>query len=133
MLHRSNRAFIHSLLVATLVVIGSGGVAGLGAVWLRHQISDTAKRIALAERKLDAAERALADTRLQLAAAESIESLERRDAEWHLGLVPPRDPQLVLVTAADQARLAARRGGGVSSRELPALLALSPVSAARRP
>jgi hypothetical protein len=40
---------------------------------------------------------------------------------------------MVLVTAADEARLAARRGGGFSAREFPSILALSASPADRRP
>jgi len=39
-----NHAFVNQLLIYTLVMIGFSGSVGMGAVWLRHQISVTANR-----------------------------------------------------------------------------------------
>ena len=100
----ARRAFVHPLLLAT---IAFGGATGLGAVWVRQQIAVTAGRTLVQTKRLAQAERALAETNTDLTA--ELARLERRNTDWNLGLLPPREPQLVRVTAADE-RLFAGRG-----------------------
>jgi len=106
------RAFIHPLL---LVTIALGGTTGLGVVWARTQIAATASRTLVQEKRLAQVERALAELATVLTAEQSVGTLERRNAEWHLGLLPPREPQLVRVAAADEQRFAGRRTAALST------------------
>ena len=55
-------AFVNQLLVYALVLIGFGGSMGMGAVWLRHQMSVTAE----ANRRLESRTRGLAAWRRHL-------------------------------------------------------------------
>ncbi len=102
------RAFIHPLLLAGLTLTFTGAT-GLGVVWARQQITATAVRTQGDERQLAQTERSLAELNTVLTAEQTTPMLERRNAEWQLGLVPPREPQLVRVAAADERRFAALR------------------------
>jgi hypothetical protein len=104
------RAFIHPLLLAT---IACGGATGLGVVWTRTQIAATAQRAKQLRHHLDQTERTLAELNTALTA--ELAQLERRNAEWQLGLVPPSEPQLVRVAAQDEQRFAGRRAAGWST------------------
>jgi hypothetical protein len=103
------RAFVNQVIVYTLVMICLGGSAGLGAVWVRHQISVTANETRRVEARITEAERRLAETRILVAAEESLEALSRRNAEWSLGLVPPLESQVRRITESPEKRLAALR------------------------
>jgi hypothetical protein len=88
------RAFANQLLICLLVTIGFGGSVGLGTVWMRHRIS----ALANANRKLLSD---IADVQREISVAEAETALEkdpdqlrRRNAQWHLGLVPVNDPQV---------------------------------------
>jgi hypothetical protein len=102
--------FAHPLLPPTLLLIGLAGVAGLGEVWLRQEISQTANRTRQAEQQLAQTERDLAEVGARITAEQSIDALDRRNTEWQLGLGPPREPQVVRVAGPVEERLAARRG-----------------------
>jgi hypothetical protein len=102
--------FAHPLLLPTLALIGLAGTAGLGEVWLRQEISLTANRTRQAEQRLAQTERDLAELNTRITAEQSIDVLNRRNAEWQLGLGPPHEPQVVRVAGPAEERLAARRG-----------------------
>lgn len=118
------RAFVHPLLVATLTLIGTGGSAGLGAVWMRHEISETARHTQQMEQQLAALQRNLAETGAQIAVEQS-DGVLARNAEWGLGLVPPLAAQVVIVSAADQQLHAAQHARPFSDAA-PVLAALLP-------
>jgi hypothetical protein len=102
-------AFVNQIIVYTLVMICFSGSVGLGTVWMRHQISVTANETRRVETRIAEAERRLAETRILVAGEESLESLNRRNAEWRLGLVPPLESQVRRITESPEKRLAALR------------------------
>lgn len=93
-----NDAFVNQLLVYTLVMICFSGSVGLGTVWLRHQISLTANRSKMIEARIAEVERHWAEKKAAVETAQGPDMLKQRNAEWHLGLVPPKEPQVTRVS-----------------------------------
>ncbi len=104
-----NHAFVNQLLVCLLVTFGFGGAIGLGAVWMRHQISVTAKSNRALQTSIAEVKRRLDATATIVEFEQSYEALTRRNAKWHLGLAPATDTQVVRVTEDPVMRLARRR------------------------
>lgn len=113
----SSQAFVNQLLVYTLVMICFSGSIGLGTVWLRHQISLTANNTKQLEQRIIESERHLAELNTQITAEQSIDVLARRNSEWKLGLVLPKEPQVVRVSESPERLLAARKNAEVFSPE----------------
>ncbi len=114
---KNNHAFVNQLLVYTLVMICFSGSIGLGTVWLRHQISVTANSTREYAQRIVESERQLAELNTRITAEQSIDVLARRNAEWRLGLVLPREPQVVRVSESPERRLAARNNAEVFAPE----------------
>lgn len=106
-------AFVNHLLVYSLVMICLTGSIGLATVWMRQQMAQTAQRIKLAENRTMELERRLAELGSLIAGEQSPEVLRRRNAQWKLGLVAPREEQLVRVDERPEQRLAAKRNAEV--------------------
>lgn len=106
---RDSHAFVNQLLVYTLVMICFSGSIGLGTVWMRNQIAQTANRIRLLEARTNEAERHLAETNTMVAAEQSSAVLEKRNQQWRLGLVVPTEPQVIRIDRNAEERLAAKR------------------------
>ena len=123
----TSAAFVNQLLVYTLVMISFSGSIGLGTVWLRHQISLTANNTKQLEQRIIESERHLAEINTQITAEQSIDVLARRNNEWKLGLVLPKEPQVVRVSESPERRLASRNNAEVFSQEAVASGKLSPV------
>lgn len=109
--------FVNQLLVFTLVMICFSGSIGLGTVYLRQQMAQTANSIRQLETRSEAIERHLAETNALVAAESSADVLARRNVEWNLGLVQPREPQIVRVTEPVEDRLARRRHNDLFSHD----------------
>lgn len=95
---KNSQAFAHQLLVCLLVTMTFGGTIGLGTVWMRHQISVTAKanRALLAEinevnRRSDALE-------AEIRSEQRPELLRELNLRFRLGLVPMNEVPVVHVT-----------------------------------
>jgi hypothetical protein len=114
---KDTHAFVNQLLVYTLVMICFSGSIGLGTVWLRHQISVTANNTKQLEQRIVEAERHLSELNTQVTAEQSIDVLARRNTEWKLGLVLPKEPQVVRVSESPERRLAARNNAEVFAPE----------------
>lgn len=112
--------FVNQLLVYTLVMICFSGSIGLGAVWLRQQIAQTANSIRQVETRADALERRLAETNAAIAAESSPDVLERRNVEWNLGLVQPKEIQIARVKESVEDRLARKRHDQLYARDAAA-------------
>ncbi|MBX7121286.1 MAG: hypothetical protein K1X42_04090 [Opitutaceae bacterium] len=112
-----NHAFINQLLIYTLCMICFSGGIGLGTVWLRHQISDTANVVRRLESQVVETERRLADTHIQVAREETFENLARRNAEWKLGLVAPVEAQVRRVLGSPERRLTILRNRDLYNRD----------------
>jgi hypothetical protein len=106
-------AFVNQLLIYTLVMIGFSGSVGMGAVWLRHQISVTANRTKQIEARLAEVERHYRETEAAIGTEQGPEALKQRNTEWRLGLVSPKDTQIVRVNESPEERLAAKRNQGL--------------------
>lgn len=114
---KDTHAFVNQLLVYTLVMICFSGSIGLGTVWLRHQISITANNTKVLEQRIVEAERHLSELNTQVTAEQSIDVLARRNSEWNLGLVLPKEPQVVRVSESPERRLAARNNAEIFAPE----------------
>lgn len=101
---RYNQAFANQLLVCLLVTLGFGGSIGLGTVWMRHQISVTANHNRELAARIASLERRIAETTTAIEGEQGSEVLRRRNAEFHLGLAPASDQQVVRVTEDDMVR-----------------------------
>lgn len=123
----SSHAFVNQLLVYTLVMICFSGSIGLGTVWLRHQISITANNTKQLEQRIIESERHLAELNTQITGEQSIDVLARRNSEWKLGLVLPKEPQVVRVSESPERRLAARNNAEVFLPEAVVNGTVSPV------
>ena len=102
-------AFANQLLICLIVTLCFSGSIGVGAVWLRHQISATANDNRRREARIAELERRIAETTTAIEGEEGSETLRRRNTEWKLGLVPVSDAQVVRVTSDDLNRHIARR------------------------
>lgn len=109
----ASSGFVNQFLVYTLVMIGFGGSIGLGTVWMRHQISTTANSTRQLAARIAELERRLAETTTAAEMERDPNVLLQRNAEWHLGLVPPSPVQIVHVAEDPVQRLAAKRNRGL--------------------
>ncbi len=110
-------AFVNQLLIGTLAMILFSGSIGLGAVWMRHQISTTAQATRQIETTLAEVERRIAETTALIAAEQSPDALEQKNMAMGIGLVPKRDSQIVWVAESPEERLAARRNLEIFAEE----------------
>lgn len=105
--------FVNQLVAYTLAMICVTGSVGLGAVWVRHQISLTANASRLLDTRIADVERRLAETTTAVETERDPNILLRRNTEWRLGLVPPAQAQIVHVSEDPVMRLAAKRNRAV--------------------
>lgn len=124
---KDTHAFVNQLLIYTLVMICFSGSIGLGTVWLRHQISLTANNTKQLEQRIIEAERHLSELNTQVTAEQSIDVLARRNTEWKLGLVLPKEPQVVRVAESPERLLAARNNAEVFASQSVAAGVVTPV------
>jgi hypothetical protein len=95
---KNSQAFVNQLLVCLLVTMTFGGTLGLGTVWIRHQISVTAKanRALLAE--ISEVNRRSDDIEAHIRSEQRPELLRRLNVEFRLGLAPMNEVPVVHVT-----------------------------------
>ena len=105
----SSSAFVNQFMVVALVAICGCSTIGLGTVWMRHQISVAANANKALEASIADAERQIEETDAAVAAEQDPAVLYRRNADWHLGLVPPDETQLRRVPDDTVTRLASLR------------------------
>jgi len=101
-----SHAFISQFFVFMLVAISFSGVAGLSAVWMRHQISLSANANKALEARYAELDRTYAELSTAIAGEESTEVLNQRNQQWHLGLQAPSHVERV--TEDPVMRLAAK-------------------------
>lgn len=102
-------AFVNQLIALTLILLVFSGTLGLGAVWVRQEISQTANRSRALEVKIAHVERRLDEVSAEVAAALNPNALLQQNQMMRLGLVLPQEVQVVRVTGSPELRLAARR------------------------
>lgn len=108
-----NRAFVNQMVVYTLVTIGFTGSIGVASVWMRHEIAVTANENKQIEARIAQVERLAQQTGAWVAEEQDVTALLRRNAEWHLGLVPPQEEQVVRVGEDPVIHLASKRDRGL--------------------
>jgi hypothetical protein len=99
-------AFVNQFMVYALVAICGSATIGLGTVWMRHQISLAANANKVLESQIADLDRRIEETDAAVAAEQDPSVLNRRNAEWHLGLVPPGETQVHRVPDDPVMRLA---------------------------
>lgn len=114
---------VNRVILLTLCALMLGGSLGLGAVWMRQEISQAANENRSLQVKLADVERRLDEVNAQVAAAVNPRSLLRQNEAMHLALAAPREPQVVRVGESPELRLAAKRnrevfGASAASFEL---------------
>ncbi|HWA27654.1 MAG TPA: hypothetical protein VG734_18505 [Lacunisphaera sp.] len=123
---------VNRVIVLTLLLLTFTGSLGLGAVWMRQEISRTANASRALEDDLTAIGRRLDEVEAQVAAAVNPDALRRQNDVMRLGLVSPREIQVQRVATSPERMLAARRNHEIFSLEpaAPAVPAFAAVTAA---
>jgi hypothetical protein len=118
-------AFVNRLIALTLVLLIFSGTLGLGAVWVRQEISQAANRNRSLELKIADIGRRLDEVNAEVAAAVNPETLLHQNEAMRLGLVSPSEIQVVRITESAELTLLAKRnreiftlGATGSSRDL---------------
>lgn len=110
-------AFINRLIALTLLLLIFSGSLGLGAVWVRQTISQTANRSRALVTKLNDVERRLDEVNAEIATAASPGTLMQQNEAMRLGLATPKEVQVVRVDGSPELRLAAKRNREIFSLE----------------
>jgi hypothetical protein len=105
---KNSQAFVNQLLVCLLVTMTFGGSLGLGTVWVRHQISVTAKmnRSLLAE--ITEVNRRSDDIEAQIRSEQRPELMRQLNLEFRLGLAPMNEVPTVHITENVNQRMVER-------------------------
>lgn len=105
---KNSQAFVNQLLVCLLVTMAVGGSLGLGTVWVRHQISLTAKanRALLAE--ITEVNRRSDDIEAQIRSEQRPELMRQLNLEFRLGLAPMNEVPTVHITENVNQRMVER-------------------------
>lgn len=120
----TNHAFINQLLVCLLVSFGFGGSIGLGTVWLRHQITVTAKSTRSLQASIAEVRRKIDATTTLVESEQSYDALTRRNEAWGLGLAPATDSQVNRVTEDPVQRLLRRRDRSIFNEGIVPVISL---------
>lgn len=99
-------------LLGMLVFVGS---LGLGAVWLRHQIAESANELRYLERAMEEERRVMARLGAELSRATSPGALMLKNRKMALGMEIPDESQIVLVRENVEARLLDKSVGGLTA------------------
>lgn len=102
------RAFVSQLMALTLLLLVFSGSLGLGAVWVRQEISGTANRSHAIENKIADVERRLDEANANVASALNVSALLQQNQVMLLGLTLPHEAQIVRVDESSEDRLAAK-------------------------
>jgi hypothetical protein len=100
-------AFVNQFMVFAMVAICTSASIGLGAVWMRHQISVVANENKVLEASIADVERHIEETGAAIAGEQDPATLIQKNSEWRLGLVAPVETQVRRVTEDPVSRLVA--------------------------
>lgn len=114
---KATSAFATQLVIAALVMLGTGGGLGFAIVDLRHDISVSANNTRMVEQRIMETERLVAEVSGAIATDQSPEVLARRNQSLALGLVQPSEAQVVRVGESAVSRLAAKRNAEIFAAE----------------
>ena len=101
-------AHVNRLIALSLLLLLFSGSLGLGAVWVRQEISQTANRSRVLVVKLADVERRLDEINAEIAAAASPGALLKQNEIMRLGLTTPREPNVVRVEGSAELHLLSR-------------------------
>ncbi len=101
-------AFVNQLLVCLLVTICVGGSIGLGTVWMRHQISVTARVNRALAAELTRLGRLLDEQKTTIETEQAPDKLRDLNGAMQLGLVPMNEITVLHVTENVVERMARR-------------------------
>ena len=104
---KGSQAFVNQFMVIALVAICGCSTIGLGTVWMRHQITVAANANRDLEAQIALSERQIEETEAAISAEQDPAVLNRRNAEWHLGLVQPAETQVHRIAVDTVTQLAA--------------------------
>lgn len=102
-------ALVNRLVALTLTLLVFSGTLGLGAVWMRQEISQTANRSRALEGRITDVNRRLDEVNAQVASALNPSALLRQNQAMRLALALPREVQVMRVPESAELRLAAKR------------------------
>jgi hypothetical protein len=106
---------VSRIILLTLALLVFSGSLGLGAVWVRQEISQAANQSRALHVKIADIERRLDEVNAQVAAAVNPDTLLRQNQAMRLALTAPRETQVVRVGESAELRLAAKRNREVFS------------------
>lgn len=109
-------AHVNRLIALSLALLIFSGTLGLGAVWVRQEISQTANRSRALVAKVADVERRLDEVNAEIAAAASPGALLQQNQVMRLGLASPREPQVVRVEGSPEIHLAQKRNREIFDR-----------------
>lgn len=101
-------AHVNRLIALSLLLLLFSGSLGLGAVWVRQEISQTANRSRALVAKIADVERRLDEVNAEIAAADSPRALLQQNEIMRLGLASPKEVQVVRIEGSPELRLLAR-------------------------
>ena len=122
---------VNRVIALTLLFLVFTGTLGLGAVWMRQGISQTANSSRTLEDKLTEVERRLDAVNAEVAAAVNPDALLRQNNYMQLTLAAPRELQVVRVSGSAELRLAAKRNREVFSLATASTDSVTPTAAFR--
>lgn len=102
-------ALVNKLLALTLLLLVFAGTLGLGAVWVRQEIFQTANRSRVLQNRIADVERRLDEVNADVATALNPDALMRQNSVMRLGLIAPREQQVERVAISAELRLASKR------------------------
>jgi hypothetical protein len=108
-------ANINRLIALSLLLLVFSGTLGLGAVWVRQEISQTANRSRALVARIADVERRLDEVNAEVAAAVNPDVLLKQNQAMRLGLGTPKEVQVVRVEGSPELRLAAKRNREIFS------------------
>lgn len=108
-------ALVNQMVAHTLCLLVFGGSLGLGAVWMRQEISSTANRSRVLDLRLADVQRRLDELNAEVATALNPDSLLAQNTSMRLGLDAPRETQVVRVDVSPEDSLAAKRNREIFS------------------
>jgi hypothetical protein len=108
-------ANVNRLIALSLLLLVFSGTLGLGAVWVRQEISQTANRSRALVAKIADVERRLDEVNAEVAAAVNPDVLLKQNQAMRLGLATPKEAQVVRVEGSPELRLAAKRNREIFS------------------
>ena len=101
-------ANVNRLIALSLLLLVFSGTLGLGAVWVRQEISQTANRSRALVAKVADIERRIDEVNAAIATAASPGALMQQNAVMRLGLAIPQEAQVVRVDGSAELHLLTR-------------------------